>query len=68
MASVQQVQSVAKRLEKMLETSLNQLKIEQQLRKESENKLMDLELDLVNKEHLIRSLEDQIVNVKSEKD
>ena len=68
MASVQQVQSVAKRLEKMLETSLNQLKIEQKLRKESENKLMDLELDLVNKEHLIRSLEDQIVNIKSEKD
>jgi DNA repair exonuclease SbcCD ATPase subunit len=68
MASVQQVQSVAKRLEKMLETSLNQLKIEQKMRKESENKLMDLELDLVNKEHLIRSLEDQIVNIKSEKD
>ena len=60
MASVQQVQAVAKRLEKMLETSLNQLKIEQKMRKESENKLMDFELDLVNKEHLVRSLEDQI--------
>ena len=68
MASVQQVQAVAKRLEKMLETSLNQLKIEQKMRKESENKLMDFELDLVNKEHLVRSLEDQIVNIKSEKD
>ena len=59
---------MAKRLEKMLETSLNQLKIEQKMRKESENKLMDFELDLVNKEHLVRSLEDQIVNIKSEKD
>ena len=68
MASVKQVQAVAKRLEKMLETSLNQLKIEQKMRKESENKLMDFELDLVNKEHLVRSLEDQIVNIKSEKD
>jgi len=68
MASVQQVQSVAKRLEKMLETALNQLKVEQQMRKESENKLMEFELDLVNKEHQIKSLEDQIVNIKSEKD
>ena len=59
---------MAKRLEKMLETSLNQLKIEQKMRKQSENKLMDFELDLVNKEHLVRSLEDQIVNIKSEKD
>ena len=68
MASVQQVQSVAKRLEKMLETALNQLKVEQQMRKDSENKLMEFELDLVNKEHQIKSLEDQIVNIKSEKD
>ena len=68
MASVQQVQSVAKRLEKMLETALNQLKVEQQMRKDSENKLMEFELDLVNKEHQIKSLEDQMVNIKSEKD
>ena len=68
MASVQQVQSVAKRLEKMLETALNQLKIEQKVRKESENKLMNLELELVNKDHQIKSLEEQIFNVSNEKD
>eukprot|EP00092_Neocalanus_flemingeri_P019186 GFUD01020785.1.p1 GENE.GFUD01020785.1~~GFUD01020785.1.p1 ORF type:complete len:422 (-),score=92.38 GFUD01020785.1:15-1280(-) len=68
MTSVQQVQSVAKRLEKMLETALNQLKIEQKMRKDSENKLMDLELELVNKEHQSKSLEEQIVNMASEKD
>jgi len=68
MTSLQQVQSVAKRLEKMLETALNQLKIEQQLRKKSDQKLIDLELELVNKEHRIKSLEEQISNVESEKD
>ena len=34
----------------------NQLKIEQNLWKESENKLMDLEIDLVSKEHLTEQL------------
>ena len=67
-SSVHQVQSVAKRLEKMLETALNQLKIEQKMRKESENKLVNIELDLVNKEHRILSLEEEIVNTKAEKD
>ena len=67
-SSVQQVQSVAKRLEKMLETALNQLKIEQKLRKESENKLMDIELEFVNKEHQIKSLEEEIINLRNEKD
>ena len=38
----------------LMKETKNQLKIEQNLRKGSENKLMDLELDLVNKEHLIR--------------
>jgi len=66
--SVQQVQSVAKRLEKMLETALNQLKIEQKLRKDSENKLMDIELEFVNKEHQIKSLEEEIINLRNEKD
>jgi len=66
MTSVQQVQSVAKRLEKMLETALNQLKIEQKMRKDSEIKLMDIELELVNKEHQIKSLEEQIGNKASE--
>ena len=34
----------------------NQLKIEQNLWKGSENKLMDLEIDLVSKEHLTEQL------------
>jgi len=67
-SSVQQVQSVAKRLEKMLETALNQLKIEQKLRKESEKKLIDIELELVNKEHRIKSLEGEIIDIRAEKE
>jgi len=67
-SSAHQVQSVAKRLEKMLETALNQLKIEQKMRRECENKLVNIELDLVNKEHQIKSLEEEIVNTKAEKD
>ena len=65
--SVQQVQAVARRLEKMLETALNQLKIEQKMKNESENKLIKFELELVNKEHKIKSLENQIMNIENEK-
>jgi len=67
-SNVQQVQAVAKRLEKMLETALNQLKIEQKLRKESEKKLIDIELELVNKEHRIKSLEGEIIDIRAEKE
>merc|ERR550519_107036 len=55
----QQMQAVAKRLEKMLETALNQLKLEQKMRKEGDNKLIDLELSLVNAEHALKSAEER---------
>ena len=74
------VQAVAKRLEKMLETALNQLKLEQKMRsfdfsigwqihfvwlyacftrKDGDNKLIDLELSLVNAEHALKSAEER---------
>jgi len=53
------MQAVAKRLEKMLETALNQLKLEQKMRKEGDNKLIDLELSLVNAEHALKSVEER---------
>jgi len=58
MSTLQQVQSVAKRLEKMLETALNQLKVEQKLRKEGDSKAIELELSLVNAEHTLKSAEE----------
>ena len=68
MSSMQQVQHVAKKLESMLETALSQLKTEQKKRKESENRLMELELDVVNKEHEIKVLENKLDEVTKEKD
>jgi len=65
---MQQVQHVAKKLESMLETALSQLKTEQKKRKESENRLMELELDVVNKEHEIKVLENKLDEVTKEKD
>ena len=46
MDQVTKLQVVAKKLEKMLETSLHQLKLEQKLRKEGEEKIKDLEKQL----------------------
>ena len=50
---------MAKRLERMLETALNQLKVEQRLRREGDIKLIDLELSLVNSEHALKSSEER---------
>jgi len=44
---MQQVQAVAKRLEKMLKTALNQLKLKPKQRREADNKAIYLELNLV---------------------
>ena len=68
MTSIQQVQQVAKKLETMLETALTQLKSEQKKRKENENRLMELELDLVNKEHEVKTLDNKLEEVTREKD
>ena len=51
MSSTAQVQQVARKLETMLETALTQLKTEQHKRRESETRMVELELALVNKEH-----------------
>jgi len=68
MTSIQQVQQVAKKLETMLETALTQLKSEQKKRKENENRLMELELDLVNKEHEVKTLDNKLEEITREKD
>ena len=68
MSSIQQVQQVAKKLETMLETALSQLKSEQRKRKENENRLMELELDFVNKEHEVKMVENKFEEVMREKD
>ena len=68
MSSTQQLQAVAKRLEKMLETALAQLKVEQGLRREGEGRLVELELSLVNAEHNLRSAEERFANILTEKD
>jgi len=48
MDQVTKLQVVAKKLEKMLETSLHQLKLEQKLRKEGEEKIQSLEKQLTD--------------------
>ena len=68
MSSVAQVQQVARKLEAMLETALTQLKAEQSKRRESEDRLMAVELALVNKEHEVKTLEARIEEVSAEKD
>ena len=68
MSSVAQVQQVARKLESMLETALTQLKAEQTKRRESEDRLMAVELALVNKEHEVKTLEARIEEVNAEKD
>ena len=68
MSSVAQVQQVARKLETMLETALTQLKAEQTKRRESEDRLMTLELELVNKEHEVKSLEARIEELSAEKE
>ena len=68
MASVPAVQAVAKRLERMLETALNQLKVEQRLRREGDIKLIDLELSLVNSEHALKSSEERFDATLAEKE
>ena len=45
-----------KLMKTLMKETKNQLKIEQNLWKGSENKLMDLEIDLVSKEHLTEQL------------
>ena len=55
---MQQLQAVARRLEKMLETALNQLKLEQKMRKEGDNKLIELQLSLVNAEHALAAAQE----------
>ena len=68
MSSVAQVQQVARKLESMLETALTQLKAEQTKRRESEDRLVAVELALVNKEHEVKTLEARIEEVSCEKD
>ena len=68
MSSVAQVQQVARKLETMLETALTQLKAEQTKRRESEDRLMELELALVNKEHEVKTLEARIEEVSAERE
>jgi len=48
MDQVTKLQVVAKKLEKMLETSLHQLKLEQKLRKEGKEKIQSLEKQLTD--------------------
>ena len=50
--------SYYQKLKNLLETALNELTTEQTKRKESENKLLELELSLVNKENQISLLEE----------
>jgi len=61
-------QQVAKKFETLLETALNELTTEQNKRKESENKLLELELSLVNKDHQLKILEARLEDTKREKD
>ena len=56
--------SYSQKLKNMLETALSELTSEQNKRKESENKLLELELSLVNKDNQISILED----INKEKD
>ena len=49
-----------KKLKNLLETALNELTTEQNKRKESEHKLLELELEIVNKNHQIKTLELEI--------
>ena len=56
--------SYSQKLKNMLETALSELTTEQNKRKESENKLLELELSLVNKDNQISILED----INKEKD
>ena len=68
MSALQQVQQVAKKLEGMLETALGQLKAEQKKRKEGEARLVELEMDVVNKEHTIKTLENRLEEMTKDKD
>ena len=52
----------------MLETALTQLKAEQSKRMESEDRLMAVELALVNMEHEVKTLEARIEEISGEKD
>lgn len=68
MTSTTQLQAVAQRLERMLETALEQLKLEQKARREGEAKLVDLELSLVNAEHALKSEEERCAERLGEKE
>ena len=57
-----------KKLKNLLETALNELTTEQNKRKESEHKLLELELEIVNKNHQIKTLELEMNNIIKEKD
>lgn len=57
-----------KKFETLLETALNELRTEQTKRKESENKLLVAELELVNKDHYNKILEDQLKTLNEEKE
>ena len=64
------LQAVAKKMEKMLETSLHQLKLEQKLRKEAEGKCLTLEERIKKLEVQLSSNEENFgaaLNSKEEK-
>ena len=59
MDQLRKLQDVAKKLEKMLETSLHQLKLEQKLRKDGEEKIKMLESKLEEMEESLREREEE---------
>ena len=59
MDQVTKLQVVAKKLEKMLETSLHQLKLEQKLRKEGEEKILGLEKKLNDLDQSFKAKEEE---------
>merc|ERR1712115_628759 len=59
MDQVTKLQVVAKKLEKMLETSLHQLKLEQKLRKEGEEKILGLEKKLNDLDQSFKDKEEE---------
>ena len=62
------INKVAKRMERMLETALNQLKLEQKLRRESEVRIGELEKELGARKQDLKTYRDEMENVVSEKE
>lgn len=68
MNQVTKLQVVAKKLEKMLETALHQLKLEQKLRKDGEENIQNLESKLEKMEQSLKEKEDDCQKRIDEKD